>query len=95
MSNLNLKDYSPIISDKKKGEIIYNDILALNPQNDTVEIDMGDIVSMTTYCAKLIFGRLYVDLGADVFYNNILLKNLSDDVAIIIKMGIKSAVEES
>lgn len=92
MKQISLQKYSPIISDKDKGEIIYNDIYGLNPQEEKVEIDMTGIMSMTTYCAKQIFGKLYKVLGSSCFENNIILKNVSPDVLLIIKMGIRNAV---
>lgn len=92
MRSISLQQYSPIISEKEKGNVIYNDILKLNPQVDQVEIDMTGIMSMTTFCAKQIFGQLYKKLGSCLFEKNIILKNVSSDVLLIIKMGIRNAV---
>lgn len=92
MKQISLEQYSPIISDKEKGEIIYNDIYRLNPLKEEVEIDMTGIMSMTTFCAKQIFGQLYKNLGSSLFEKNIILKNVSPDVLLIIKMGIRNAV---
>ena len=92
MKSISLQKYSPIISDKEKGNIIINDIFELNPQDEQLEIDMTGILSMTTFCAKQIFGKLYKKLGSSLFEKNIILKNVSSDVLLIIKMGIKNAV---
>ena len=92
MKSISLQQYSPIISDKEKGNVIYNDIFELDPQNEQVEIDMTGIMSMTTFCAKQIFGQLYKKLGSCLFEKNMILKNVSSDVLLIIKMGIKNAV---
>ncbi len=92
MKSLSLQPYSPIINDKTIGERIYNEILGLDPKENRVEIDMAGIISMTTYCAKQIFGKLYKELGPNLFENNIILKKVSSDVLLIIKMGIKNAV---
>ena len=92
MKSISLQQYSPIIGDKEKGNVIYNDIFELDPQNEQVEIDMTGIMSMTTFCAKQIFGQLYKKLGSCLFEKNIILKNVSSDVLLIIKMGIKNAV---
>ena len=67
MKSISLQQYSPIISDKEKGNVIYNDIFELDPQNEQVEIDMTGIMSMTTFCAKQIFGQLYKKLGSCLF----------------------------
>lgn len=92
MKQISLQQYCPIISDKKKGEIIYKNIYGLNPMEEKVEIDMTGIISMTTFCAKQIFGQLYKMLGSSLFEKNIILKNVSQDVLLIIKMGIRNAV---
>ena len=92
MKSISLQKYSPIISDKEKGNIIINDIFELNPQDEQLEIDMTGILSMTTFCAKQIFGQLYKKFGSSLFEKNIILKNVSSDVLLIIKMGIKNAV---
>ena len=92
MKQISLQQYSPIISDKDKGEIIYKEIYGLNPMEEKVEIDMTGIMSMTTFCAKQIFGQLYKMLGSSLFEKNIILKNVSQDVLLIIKMGIRNAV---
>lgn len=89
---IDLHQYSPIISDKKVGEEIFNKIWNLDPKTNQVEIDMNGIMSMTTYCAKQIFGRLYKDLGPSLFESNVILKNATGDVILIIKMGIRNAV---
>lgn len=92
---IDLSSYGPIISDRKTGDIILQMIMNSNPKENKIEINLEGIVSMATYSAKQIFGRLYIDLGADVFYKNIILKNISDDVLFLVKLGIKHALRES
>ena len=50
---------------------------------------------MTTFCAKQIFGRLYVELGREEYLKRVHLINLSEDVNFIIRIGITNAVKES
>ena len=92
---IDLSSYGPIISDRKTGDSILQMIMNSNPKENKIEINLEGIVSMATYSAKQIFGRLYIDLGADVFYKNIILKNVSDDVLFLVKLGIKHALRES
>lgn len=92
MKTMTLRQYGPIISDSAVGDKILNEILNLNPKEEEVEVDMESIVSMTTFCAKQIFGTLYKELGANLFERHVLLKNVSSDVLLIIKMGIRNAV---
>jgi len=94
MENIDLKEYGPIISDKETGEVIYNLIIKEIKNSKKVSINLGGIKSMATFCAKQIFGKLYVELGSEVFFQNIQLENASDDLKTIIKIGIKSALDE-
>lgn len=91
--NISLDEFAPIISSKESGIIIYNQIIGANPQENEVTIDMKNIKSMATYCAKQIFGRLYIELGQNLFSNNIIIKNASDNVKLIIQLGIRFAIE--
>lgn len=89
-----LKRYAPIIGDKPSGELIYNEIKDLLKTNDEVEIDFHEIVSMATFCAKQIFGNLYVELGSIKFFERIVIINCSEDVLRIIKEGISDKLRE-
>ena len=95
MNNISLDDFGPIISTKDSGSkilVLITDSLKTNPK---VSIDLGKIRSMATFCAKQIFGKLYVTLGAEKFFENIEIVNASDDLKSIIKIGIQSAIQES
>lgn len=93
--NLDLSQYAPIISDKAIGQEIYEKIKELDPAQNKVIVDLSKIKAMTTFCAKQIFGRLYVELASAVFYNNVILKNVAEDVKFSINYGVKSAVDDS
>lgn len=71
---ISLDEFAPIISSKESGSTIYNLIKDSMPQENEVTIDMRNIKSMATYCAKQIFGRLYVELGQNIFSKNIIIK---------------------
>ena len=92
---IDLTKYGPIISDKELGEEIYNLLNNSLKSNSIIEVNFDNVISMATFCAKQIFGKLYVDLGAELFFNNIKFLNVNDDLKIIIKMGIQSAIEEN
>src|SRR5215217_1629736 len=96
MKTISLDKYGPIISDKIKGEEIYNLLVQATKDNSsTVEVDLKSIKSMATFNAKQIFGRLYISLGAEKFFQKIRLSNTSDDVKLIIKIGIQNALEDN
>lgn len=92
---IDLSQYAPIISDKVIGLEIYDKIKELDPAQNKVIVDFMEIKAMTTFCAKQIFGRLYVELTSSVFYNNVILKNVTEDVKFSINYGVKSAVDDS
>ena len=95
MIKIDLNSYAPLITKKELGKEIFNLLNGALDHNDIVDVDMGEIVSMTTFCAKQIFGRLYLKLGRDAYKQRVRLHNVSDDVYFIIRIGINNAVKES
>ena len=91
--NIVLDEFAPIISSKESGTAIYELIKEANPYENEITIDMQNIKSMATYCAKQIFGKLYVELTPKIFNTNIIIKNASDNVKLIIRLGIRFAVD--
>ncbi|GAK75899.1 hypothetical protein JCM19296_1496 [Nonlabens ulvanivorans] len=94
MKNINLNDFGPIISTKESGDKILKLITEGLKINNQISVDLASIRSMATFCAKQIFGRLYVSLGAEKFFESIEIVNASDDLKSIIKIGIQSAIQE-
>lgn len=94
MVKINLEEYAPAITQKLKAEEIFNKIMHENPIDNHIVINMNKIITMTTQCARLVFGRLYLNLTADIYYQNIELQNVSEDLDIIIKMGIDHAIKD-
>ena len=93
MIEISLNQYAPVISDEQTGLEIFNSIKeALNTED--VVVDMTDVKSMATFCAKQIFGQLYKEMGQNGFYSRIQIKNANDDIKVIIRMGIVSALND-
>lgn len=93
MTTISLNQYAPIISDDTIGEEIYTAIYnALS--TDIVTVDFDGVKSMATFCAKQIFGKLYKSLGPEMFYTKVLIKNANEDIKVIIRMGIVSALSQ-
>ncbi len=95
MKTINLDKYGPIISTKGLGENILKAIRDGLEANKKIQIDLKSIRSMATFCAKQIFGGLYIELGAERFFERIEIQNASDDLKSIIKIGIQSALQEN
>lgn len=91
---VHLDKFGPIISDRKTGEEIYNLIKSNNPMACEVTIDMSGIKAMATFCAKQIFGKLYIELSPSTFYKNIIISNASEDVRLIIKLAVRDAIND-
>lgn len=94
MKNLNLSKYGPIISDKNKGEEIFKLLYESAVANDFINLDLSSIKSMATFNAKQIFGQLYLKMGPESFFEKIRFVNTSDDLKLIIKIGIQNAIED-
>ena len=92
---INLKKYGYIISDRDSGEIIYKEIKKVLEKHQRCIIDFQLIKSMATYNAKQIFGRLYLELGSEIFFERIEIKNATNDLKLIIRLGIQSAIDDT
>lgn len=92
MKIINLQGYAPIISDNNSGEEILNEITETLKTNEVICIDMKGIKSMATFSAKQIFGKLYLDLGPEKFFNRIEIENASDNIKTIIRIGIEGVL---
>lgn len=94
MKEINLSQYGPIVSSKTVGDEIYNLIKTHLIKEEKLSIDLIDIKSMATFCAKQIFGRIYIELGSQQFFDRIILKGADNDLKTIIQIGIQHALEE-
>ena len=94
MITIDLNKFGPIISSKAIGEEIYSLLNKELARNDIVVVKIDEIKSMATFCAKQIFGRLYLELGSNVFFEKIIIKGADADLKTIIQIGIQHALEE-
>lgn len=91
---IELKKYGLIISDKASGKNIYENIKTHIKSHNKCVVDFQDVKSMATFNAKQIFGKLYLELGSNEFFEKIEIKNASEDLKLIIRLGIQSALED-
>lgn len=94
MKEINLANYGPIVSSKTVGVEIYNLINLFLTKETKIIVNLEGIKSMATFCAKQIFGKLYIDLGSQQFFDRITLKGADNDLKTIIQIGIQHALEE-
>ncbi len=95
MKEIDLSQYAPIVSSKTVGDEIYNLIKASLNTATQVRINLRNIKSMATFCAKQIFGKLYVELGSQQFFEKLILEGADNDLKTIIQIGIQHALEET
>ena len=88
-----LKKFGTSIVTPDRGKEVYDYLKRCYDEDGNLIIDLADTVSMTTYCARQIFGEFYTELGPAHFYKTIKLKNLSDELGLVIKMGIRKAIK--
>lgn len=93
--SFSFEDYAPSLSDNLIAESIYSEIQKLDPLHNQITIDFAGLIAMTTVCAKNIFGKLYIELGAAIFNKNMILKNAEESIRIVMKWGITKAIEEN
>lgn len=89
-----MTQFAPLFVDKQKAQVVYEEIQGLDPTNNTIIMDMSGIISMTTICAKIIFGRLCKHLGPEKYHSNIKFVGKSEGLDIVIRMGIASALQD-
>lgn len=89
-----MKQYAPLFVDRQRAQNVYEEILALNPGDNKIVVDLSGVVSMTTICAKFIFGRLYKKLGSELYHKNISFIGKSEGIDLVIRMGIASALQD-
>lgn len=93
MREVNLQKYAPIIGDKEIAKKIHDELLSA-AKEDGVQVNMAQVRLMATFCAKLIFGQLYTELGSEDFFSKVKIINVTENVKSTIYLGIKSAIED-
>lgn len=89
---LQMSKFKSIVIRKVDGENVYSEIKSHLANDELVIIDFSEIETMTTYFAKQVFGRLYVEIGSDNFSKKIKFVRMSSDVELVIKIGIAGAI---
>lgn len=93
-NTVDLGDYGSAIVDKVTGAEIYSRLKSMLNANYIVTVKLSRTVTMATFCAKQIFGRLYLELGAENFFKRVLLTDASSELRYIITTGIKNALKD-
>lgn len=91
---LEMNRFKSIVTRKSDGEEIYVEIKNHIDNGDSIIVDFSGIDTMTTYFAKQVFGKLYVEMGAEQFSNKLKFEksHMSDDVELVLRIGISGAI---
>lgn len=95
MSRIYLKTYGNVISDEMIGDEILSKVKSVLNDEGVVEVDFSEVITMATFCARQVFGKLYVDLGREAFIKKVLLFNANDTIKAIVSDAIEFSVKQS
>ena len=86
--------FKSVITRKSDGDEVYSIIKSHLDNGNVILVDFTGIDTMTTYFAKQVFGKLYLELGSDEFSNRIRFEKskMSDDVELVLRIGIAGAM---
>ncbi len=91
---LDFNQFGSTIDRPEDGERCYMMLKEADPANNEVIVKMQSVVSMTTSCAKQIFGRICMEIGEAAFEEHVIL-DVSDGVYVIIQMGLDEMIENA
>jgi len=89
-----VKKYGHILSDQEVGSQLLAEIQNALKKGEQVILNFDEVKTMATFCSKQIFGHLYLKLSPEVFNEKIEFKNVNEDLKLLIKIGIQSALDE-
>ncbi len=93
---LQMNRFKSIVTRKSDGEEVYGEIKSHLDSGEVILVDFSGIDTMTTYFAKQVFGKLYMELGPEVFSERIRFEKskMTDDVELVLRIGIAGAISE-
>ena len=94
MNTIVIKEFGTIISDEELGSRIYEVISDRIKTEGFVTIDMQDVKTMATFCAKQIFGQLCKKMGQASFFEKVVIVSATEQIKTSIRVGILSALKD-
>lgn len=93
---ISMSQYKHLVIRKVDGDEVYNVIKKHIDDGNSVVIDFNGIDTMTTFFAKQVFGKLYIELGQEKFSNFVKFekKNMTDDIDLVLRIGIAGAISQ-
>jgi hypothetical protein len=91
MQTIHLQAFINMPGDDKP---IYAAIKKILEKEDKVQIDFSNILTITPFFAKQVFGKLYLELGARQFYTCVDIINATTEIELLIKVEIQNAIDE-
>lgn len=91
---IHISNITRSIASARVGEEILIRIRDELGKHDVITVDLIDVITITTYCAKQIFGQLYKDLGVSEALRRMRMINASADVKTAIRLGIDASLSK-
>lgn len=95
MKTIRLNNYGTLIGEALVGKQIYDIIKENIHGEDTISIDFTGVISMATFCARQIFGKLYIELGPSEFKQKLILCNANNSIKSVITEAIRYSVSHN
>ena len=91
---IKISDYSSIcMINPNTARTVLNVISDMEPSDNEVVVDFEGMVSMTFQCINCIFGGLINQIGVKKFKKNVIFKNLSDELELMILMVVNKKLK--
>ncbi len=94
MQTLELKAYRHIVVENQTYTAIYAAIKKAIEQNRRAKVDFTNVLIISPSFAKQVFGKLYIELGANRFSELIKVTNANDKIDLLIRVQIQNAIDE-
>lgn len=88
---VSIEKYGPVVNREQAGEEILEIISSALSDVDVLEIEVGTIRFITTFCAKQVFGKLYKELGPEEYYRRLILINPTDGFMSSINLALEKS----
>lgn len=88
MKTFSFQSCGSSLNSTSKADEIYNEIYSIWKSCNEVELDLTGMVAMSTICARKIFGKLYMELGEEMFYSTVYFVGDTPEMDTIIEYAI-------
>ena len=88
--NIKISEFGMNITNEIIGEKLHKHIKE-NLDEESLVIDFSEVQTMTTFCAKQIFGQIINEIGSEAFFGKFSFKNANDSIKAVLTIGISNS----